>query len=107
MIQPTTRDGEEVRFAWFFTFLGEGRAFHYGTPMICHPATAARCLCELAADGRFPSKDLAWDGVWFDIGLLPPADLAPPADCYDAFAPIPHPATGNLMAVLLRVRPKG
>lgn len=102
MINPDPRPNEKVHFAWFY--VSPTVDPHYGSPLTCNPATPDGCLRELSSQGRFARNMFSFDGVWFDIGLIPQATAAPPADYYDAFSPIAHPASGQLMAVLLRVR---
>lgn len=106
MINPDSRPNERVHYAWFFMHPTAGP--HYSAPLRCNPMTPEGCLREIAEKGRldeqFARNLLRWDGVWFDIGLIPVYEATPPHDYYDSFAPIAHPGTGSLMAVLLRVR---
>lgn len=94
----------------FFSFCAvtARRGFVYCCPQTVNPRSAWRCIEEILEQGRIPPaawRDVVWDQTWFDISLLPPGEAAPPPEIYDAFAPIAHPSTGCMMAVLLRKRP--
>lgn len=105
MIETEPKPTDVVQFAWFFVHPQVGP--HYSAPLNCNPNTPEGCLRELATQGRFterPAGLLTWEKVWFEMEMLPKGEARPPAEVYDGFAPVVHPATGNIMAVLLRKR---
>jgi hypothetical protein len=109
------KDTDVVLFAWYLTARNGNDVLWYNSPKVAGQRTHSGlspvqlALRHMAEEGRLTNPErglspLTWDGAWLPMELLPNGDAKPSGLYFDGFAPVLHPATKEMMAVLLRKR---